>query len=706
VSNIAFIDSETLSLADLPACGAYAYARHPSTDASVWGYAFDDEPFNVWSPSWAYGNLESVKGDHVEPTALLDHVFDGGLVVAWNAAFDRHIWNSVMVPKYGWPELKLHQVLCAQAQAEASNLPGSLAKAAEALGTNAKKDPKGKALIKTLSIGMTRELWTVANEVPERMGHFRVYCGRDCEAMRDIWRATRPLMQSEWDDYHVSEEINDRGVAVDAEFAQAAKAYASAESAEINADLSDLTGDPRLTVTAHTRKAKWLFNQLWPDGELQSLVTKPPKKGSEVPRYSCDRPTREAVLDIIQQPEHAELFSTEHAADIVEFIELIEAGNSAAVHKFKAIAGNSFDGRVHGCYAFNGAGQTGRFSSRGVQVHNLIRDPVKKGDPDRALDAIEDVINGESPEFLVQEYGFPVSRLLARLLRPTFMAAEGKTLVWGDWDQIEARVLPWLSNSRGGDEKLALFESGEDVYKHAAAGIFNTGVADIDSGQRQIGKVAELALGFGGSVGAFSAMGRSYGLVLPETQVMEIVSTWRRENRWCVNYWDELWFAAMSAFKNPGAWYHAGRVRYLYHPHLMHGTLICELPCERWLVYPQFRHEQVDVEGENGRTFKRWRTTFVKGFGSGSARVDLWYGILAENITQGAAASMLRLSLSRMSPCDNVVLHTHDEIVSEVPGGDVEMASALLEHSMTELPGWAEGLPLSVSIESGDFYTK
>ncbi len=699
MADIAFVDSETRSLFDVTQVGAYKYAHHPSTDVTVWGYALDDDPGQVWSPAWAW-----TQERRYEPEDLLDHVEDGGYVVAWNAYFDRHIWNEVMVKKYDWPYLRLEQVLCAQAQAEANNLPGRLEKAAEALGTHYQKDPKGKALIAQLANG-TRDTWDKELfETPDKMGHFRAYCVKDVLSMRDVWQSCRPLTQWEWDEYHASERINDRGVAVDVAFAAAAKEYARAEADDINDQLLEITGDPKLTVTNHVRKARFLHDMLFFDEDLQKLVERPPNKSSpDKPRYSCDRATREAVLDIIKTPEVAERAGLD-GDKVVEFLELIEAGNSAAIKKFTAIVNQEIDGRVHGGYSFNGAGQTGRFSSRGIQVHNIIRSPVDEDDANRAIDAIEMIMDGINADTLVSEFGFPISRLLARLIRPTFIAPEGKTLVWGDWDQIEARVLPWLAGSAGGEAKLDLFRAKQDVYKYAASAIFQTPADEIDKDQRQVGKVSELALGFGGAVGAYAAMGRGYGITLPEQTVRHIVEQWRIQNAWCVSFWHELWDAVMRALSNPGTWYHAGRVKYLYHPALMRGTMICELPDTRWLVYPQFKHERVVVDDEDGNPQIKWRTSCVKGFGGGYGRVEIWYGTLAENITQATAASFLRRALVEVD--DEAVLHTHDEIVLEVPEDETDDAMYSLEEIMTELPDWADGLPLTASVESGPFYTK
>ncbi len=699
--DFAFADAETRSPSDVTQVGAYKYARHPETDCLVWGW-YIDEP-RVWSPDWAW------TGENHDITELYDHIAEGGFWIAWNAFFDRHVWNEVMVKKYGAPPLLLDQVLCAQAQAEANNLPGQLGKAAETLGTYHKKDPQGKRLINLLSHG-TRADWDLElNDRPERMGHFRAYGMHDVLSMRDIWYNTRPLMQVEWDEYHASERINDRGVMVDAVFAEAAMRYASAEFSEINGELARVTDDPELTLTHHLRKSAWLYDQLWPSEELQELVTKPPKRKGGPPRRTCDRSTREAVLDMLAMPEFGDMFHVKHRERVIEFLELIEAGNSAAVRKFTAICNQEVQGRVYGQYSFNGAGQTGRYSSRGIQIHNLVRDPVDKDNPDLALDAIEAILDGAEPDDLVERFKLPLSRLLARLIRPTFIAPDGFELVWADYDQIEGRVLPWLANTPQAEAKLDLYRAGQDTYKIAAMPIYGLASPDeVDGKQRQVGKVAELALGFGGAVGAFRAMAKGYGVAVTDSEAGEIVSAWRQQNSWAQAFWYELWEQAINAFNDPGQWYHAGRVRYLFHPDLMHGTLICSLPSGRWLVYPQFEHKWVtyEVEDEDGvvREESKLRTSFIKGFSNGGARVDLWYGVLAENITQATAADFLRDSLLELQ--DFAVLHTHDEIVVEVDVNELDFWIKELKEIMEWLPDWAEGLPLSISVEHGPYYTK
>lgn len=707
MTDFLFSDSETRSPIDVTKHGAYRLAEHPASDCTVWSFAFDDEPFGtVWSPSWAWGQTEGITADP-EPTRYLDFIEDGGYFIAWNANFDRLMWNKIMVPKYGWPELRLEQVLCAQALAEGNNLPGQLEKAAECLRTGYKKDPAGKRLISLLAHG-TRDDWSPReNETPQRMGHFRSYCLKDTLAMRDVWGECRPFTIGEWNEYHASERINDRGVAVDDEFAAQAARFAAAETRDLNREIVEVTG-VEMTVTNHVKKALWLYEMLAPDEALQLAAWRPPKKKGGKDRYSCDSATRAIVLEAINQPEHAELFEDGNRERIIRFLEIVEAGNATAVHKFAAIRDRATAGRVHGLYSFDGAGQTGRFSSRGVQAHNLIRDPVDKANSDRALDAIDDIMAGRDADELVREFGFPISRLLARLIRPTFIAPNGRVLVWGDYEQIEGRGLPWLAASPAAEKKLELFRSGVDVYRETAGDIAGKPADEVTDFERQaLGKVPELSLGFGGGVGALMTMGRNYGVVLPRDEAQAIVYRWRAANPWAEVYWSQLTRAIAGAYGDPGAAYTAGRVRYVFVPNLMRGTLVAILPCGRWLLYPQFKREWAEWEDRHGVKRQGYRMSCVRGFSGGYGRVGLWHGVFAENNTQASAASVLRVAIVRAEERDlEPVLHTHDELATECDTADIQRQTAALQAAMLDPIEWAAGLPLAVEIEHGPYYTK
>jgi DNA polymerase len=271
------------------------------------------------------------------------------------------------------------------------------------------------------------------------------------------------------------------------------------------------------------------------------------------------------------------------------------------------------------------------------------------------------------------------------------MPEEGKKFVVGDWSAIEGRVLPWLANSRGSEKVLEVFRAGQDIYLHTAAAM------GIDS--RQIGKVATLALGFQGGVNAFQSMARNYALIITDEQAQHVVDTWRGSNSWAVVFWRKLDTAASDAVKYPNTWRKAGRIRYIFTPHMLDGTLLCVLPDDSTIQYPKARLELVDTPwGE-----KKPAVTYAKAGILPSAGEDEWprqtlyAGLACENATQAVAAVLLRDALYE---CDTygdelpVVLHVHDEIVVEVPDGEEDYALTNLQRVMEYTPAWAEGLPL------------
>ncbi len=295
---------------------------------------------------------------------------------------------------------------------------------------------------------------------------------------------------------------------------------------------------------------------------------------------------------------------------------------------------------------------------------------------------------------IVPAYGKRVTDVLKGMLRPSLMAAPGRKLVTADWSAIEARVNPWLSSCAAGDAKLDLFRTGEDIYKVNASATFGVGVADVDDAQRQVGKVQELACGFGGSVGAFNAMGRVYGVVLPEAQSRRMVEAWRRANPWAVDQWSALERAYTIAMRQPGHEFTAGRVTYLYdRQHLWYA-----LPSGRVLCYPHARFERDGITyakaaWKPAQDAKEW------------PRARLWHGLACENIVQAVANDLLRDALRRLDAAgQRVILHVHDEIVLEAD--DVEAAAAQLEAVMVAPPAWAAGLPLAAEVNIRERYGK
>lgn len=335
------------------------------------------------------------------------------------------------------------------------------------------------------------------------------------------------------------------------------------------------------------------------------------------------------------------------------------------------------------------------------------------------------------------EFGSP-GRALSRLIRPAIAAPSGRTMVWGDWSAIEARVLPWLANTRGAEKVLDIFRKSDadknvpDIYMHEAANVLGMDVDEMWSSYRakdpiaknwrQQGKVPVLSLGFGGAVGALQNMAVAYGISITEAEAQVVVDKWRENNRWARAFWDALWSAFLAAMENPETPQEVGRVVYMFDPDYMGGTVFCFLPDGRPLVYPGVKWLKREREDREGNVTERTELTYKRGYD----RRSLWYGVLAENITQAVAGSLLRDCLWRLSPAEEingamllpediwltdpavVIGHTHDEIIVETDDdpGAVQLAEEELEHAMSENPDWAEGLPLVAEVSSSWYYTK
>ena len=663
------IDYETRSRADLTQVGAYKYARDPSTDILC---------VCLWDiETGAYVVIDPI--EDVMPAAWRIKLIETKYIMAHNAAFDREIHEHVGVAVYKFPPIPLRKWYCTAAQARLNGLPAKLEDAAIAAKIIARKDHKGSALIKKLSIPQADGTF---NEDPQLMKDMMDYCVQDCRTQVELFKATRLMTEVEHEDYILTEKMNIRGVKIDRELAQLATAYAEDEQSEISAALVELTGGEIEKPTQYQRIKKYILDALDMDDlndiALRKLMTV--YKGKEK-KISMDKDVRESIITAV---DAGNLFLYE---DIEELIRLLDAASASSVSKFKrmdAMADNA-DDRVRGAFIHAGAGQTHRYSSKGLQLHNMKRDCFT------AEQALE--MRGK---MMKQERLNGVMQTLSKLLRPALIPAEGHSFVVGDWSAIEARALPWLSNDPRAEKKLDLFRQGIDVYVEAAKGIFQRETVDPESNDRQIGKVAELALGYGGAAGAFSSMAKNYGLVLPDYMVQKIVKGWRAANPWAVKFWRDLENAAKNAVRSGGKKvYKSGRVEYRYLPNLLGGTLICILPDGTGIQYPFCRLEHSQL-GDNLVALKAG----IKPKADGSSKhhwgtVRLWGGLLAENITQAFCAALLRHAVR---DCQRVkipvIAHVHDEIIAEVLTKEAETYASGLKIVMETVPPFAEGLPL------------
>jgi DNA polymerase len=642
---ILWVDFETRSRVDLRSKGVYNYAQDASTDILCMSYAFDDDEVTTWLP------------DSHFPARVLAHK---GQIRAHNAAFERLMFWYVLQVNF-----KLEQFYCTAAQARANCAPGSLEDVGRFAGAAMKKDHRGNQLIRWLSLPQADGTFRTDADL---MAEMVAYCEQDVRAMRSISQAMRQLSDEELHDYQVNERINDNGVLVDVPLCTAAISYAKQELEDIELLVKDITNGEVPTVRSANMR-QWVQDRVGPQA-LDLMVT---YRNNEK-KYSIDKNVRINLLALAQENPD------EISAEVADVIQCADDLWASSVAKFKRLAdlADDEDKRVRGAFVFAGGSATGRAASYGAQVHNFTRKCAKS--PEEVRHAL---VRGHR---VVPEYGRRVTDVLKGMLRPALIPAKDKVLVVSDWASIEARVNPWLAGCDLGVAKLKLFESGEDIYKHNASATYNVKVADVDSEQRQVGKVQELACGFSGGVGAFASMGKIYGLNVTEAKAKEMVNAWRVANKWAVNFWQKIEEAYMRALRNPGFEFSAGRVTYLYDE--VHLWYI--LPSGRILCYPFAKIENDGVTYAKA-SFKP-KATDLKW-----PRGNLWRGLACENITQACANDILRYALRELDAAGiKTVLHVHDEVVVECDEDKAEVVLATVKQIMTTPPTWATGLPLDV----------
>lgn len=638
------LDFETRSACDLKSEGLYNYARHPSTDVTHIGWAIGDEEVEIW---YRHEPL---------PEKLMAAVESGMMIAAWNAGFERQIWNNVLV-RYGAPALPVNRFYCVAALARSRGYPGALDKAARFAGIPQQKDSSGHALMMKLCRPRRIEedgeiVWWEGWEDHQREGE---YCKQDVVVERFLFNMFIPFTPEELSDYHLSEEINDRGIMVDLELAEAAVTGAASEKLTADDVITKLTdGD----VTACSQVAKILA---WVEQEWKPMLSL----------------NKSDVLDALQEDD-----IPPHVADVLE-LRLENA--KAAVSKFAAMLNRSdTEGIVRGLFVFHGAGP-GRFTSYGLQVQNLMAESN--------LDAIPVLKRYGIPGLAMM--GEPV-KLLAQMVRPAFIAAPGKTFLIGDYAQVEARNVAWLA---GEEQQLRLFRQGISPYSAFGTKVLGKPVTKNGTPtEYKVFKACILGLGFGGAEGALARSMKKEQIVLTGEQQTEYVQAYRNTYTKIKAFWYLLRDATLMAMYSKGTIVPVGPINYMYDGE----HLWCRLPSGRLICYPYAKVVQDDwgdcIEYRRGNRSPK----------SGVMEwpvVRLWYGMIMENLAQGIAFDLLMGALRRLREWA-VRMHVHDEIVPEV---DKAVADELLEKFlaiMAEGEEWSEGLPIEAEGKISERYVK
>jgi len=598
------------------------------------------------------------------------HITNELPVLAHNAPFELAIWNNIMVPRYGWPVLKPEQTYCTMAQCYAMGLPGALEDAALALGLHVLKDAEGRSLMLRMarprSTNPTR--WW---DEPEKLARLYAYCQQDVRVERELHKRLMPLSTTERKVWLLDYKINQRGVQLDIPSVKGAIEMADTAKAKAAEKLTALTKGAVQSVTALPALKEWIAGQ----------------------GISIDGLAKADVADLLAGDT-----LTPRVAKVLEVRQ--EAGKASAA-KFDVMAAQAgADGRLRNMYQYHGAA-TGRWAGRAVQTHNLPRDMPPAEDVEKILDLVR---RGEH-DALDMIFGSPLTAI-SRCLRSFFVAPPGKLLVSGDFANVEGRGQAWFA---GEQWKLDAFvaadnKTGPGLYELAYSRMFGVPVESVKnpSEERQIGKVAELAFGYQGGVGSFHAMGKNYGVRVPDMKAAEFRDAWRAAHPKIKAAWYAVERAAIHAVQEPGSVFTCGHPGREAKFKVAGSFLWLLLPSGRAICYPYPKL----LEGEYGpqltymtvpsQADKAKNKVIVDPQNSAKwVRIATYGGSLFNNIVQGFARDLLvhcMLALDEKGAA--IVLHTHDDLNLEVPEDKAAGARAEVERIMRSPPAWAKGLPL------------
>lgn len=673
------VDVETCSAADLKHFGAWAYSQHYSTRVWVVSFAYfrrDEPPGDVfrWYP------------DEVLPLDLLDFLQAGGRLLAHNAAFERAIWSNILEPAYGFPPVELEQWVDTQAIGCELNLPRSLEGLAFSLGTEVQKDKDGAALMRRLAKAELDEAGEVVYPgcTEDELERLSLYCDDDVLAMGEAWSSMEPLPLGEARVWELDKRINSRGVFLDQGYARRVRRLAErrVERLKHAAQAASFCEIPN--AVAPPKLKKWLKSR----GVELPKVRKKNARGEWYMAESTDKRALDELLGRADLP-----------ADVRDvLVSRQEATKETSLRKLRRVdAMVGTDGRLRDALQYCAAG-TGRWSSSGLQIHNLPKDRLTPA----ASELVDLAIDGESIETLELAEKRPLAAL-SQKLRSVIAAPPGRDLIAADFASIEACVLAWLA---GQDDKLEflheyfaelrLFRNGERTAK--PQDLYEFTAESIGSDSRQLGKVAELALGYGMGDFKFADTATAWGVPLDLPTASKVKRAWRTTNRQIVAFWRELEEAAVSAVRAPGAIVQVGKLRVASSK----ACLAIALPSRRIIRYWRpsvevttkkvkwVNDEAEVVESEiEGPELRFWSQNEAR---TGMSPETTYGGKLVENATQAVARDLLAEALLRVDPLYPVVMHVHDSIASEVDegAGDVDEFCEL----MSAVPKWATGCPI------------
>lgn len=637
------IDLETYSSVDLGKSGVYKYAESEDFEILLFAYSIDDGGVEV---------IDLARGE-VIPEEILSALSDESIEKwAFNANFER-----VCLSRFLGKRLKPQGWYCTMIWSAYLGLPLSLEKVGEVLKLDKQKMNEGKALIRYFSIPCKP---TKTNGMRERnLPHhdlkkwstFKKYNQRDVETEMAIKKklSAFPMPQSEWENYWIDQNINDRGILIDEVLVDSAIKFDEIlreENMDRAIELTDLENP-----NSPLQLKEWLN-----------------KKGLEIDSL--------AKKDVESALKNAE-------GDIKEVLELRQELSKSSVRKYDSMKNvKGKDNRARGLIQFYGANRTGRYSGRLIQVQNLRRNNLKD------LDLARSLVKNRDYETMEILYESP-SDILSQLIRTAFIAKEGTRFIISDFSAIEARVLAWLA---GEQWVLDAFENGEDIYCRTASRMFGVPVEKhgVNGRLRQKGKIATLACGYQGALGALKAMG-GIEMGLSEDELQSIVDSWREANPNIVSIWWDIDSVVKRVVKTRSKEEYKNLV-ISYEK----GILFIKLPSKRRLAYPKAKIGTNRFGGES---------IVYEGIVVGNKwdKIESYGGKFVENIVQAIARDILAEAMMRLEKKGfNIVMHIHDEVVIESDSSSIEEINEI----MSLVPSWALGLILDADGFESEFYKK
>lgn len=662
------IDIETYSSVDIRTAGAYAYAQAPDFEILLIAYQMDGEAVQIETQGLSPEEVADFYPEFWEALLSPDVIKR-----AYNANFERTClarWSGQTMPPSQWR--------CTAVHATTLGLPRSLEEVGKALGLSEDKQKlaAGKALIKYFcqpckptkaNGGRTRNF---PSDAPEKWQQFMEYNAQDVVTETAIKERliVYPVTETEQKLWELDQEINDRGILLDMDLVKKILAYDAVYQEQLQEEARTVTGLENPNSVSQLKA--WISENSW--FEVESL----------------DKEAVQKMIDEISQKVMDGAFFPKDVEPVLRVLEIRQEMAKTSTKKYAAMVNAvCTDGRLRGTLQFYGANRTGRWSGKIVQPHNLPQNKI----PD--LEAVRELVKEEDFDTVQMLYG-GIPFVFSQLIRTALTASEGHTLVVSDFSAIEARVIAWLADE---EWVLDVFRTHGKIYEATAAQMFHVPIEKVTKGSklRQQGKIAQLALGYQGSIGAIKAMDKSGSIA--DEEIPSLVEAWRAANPHIVKYWSVVERAARTAIEEHRAVKLKHDIVFSY----TDGILFVKLPSGRKLAYYAARVEK-NKKGRESITYsgveqdtKRW------------GRLETYGGKLVENIVQATARDCLAVAMMRIADAGyQIISHVHDEIICDVPAElEEEGKRTITAIFATPIP-WAPGLPLKGDTYSTPFYKK